>query len=317
VSSSSFDSFLALFLPFSLPSPPLSQPYNIPEGYTATELPKFLNTTPHHREFVRGYFYDFMANCIAKAVLDENKVRVQAQLTIPETNPEMDVYRVGTLLEMTREIVIDLCQDGKLVKVCVQGSMGKGVFQGLPISLAGVSKLMKNMDWGPATPFVKFGAVGEDEYEDDVSVYVLLAPQNIVGCSIMEDLEAMADKCNANDKAIVLLNPKLSDRLSAGGVMGIRGRSERINFAQTFESVGHFRLLYKQGTFFPIVGALRYQAGDRWEIYDRVDLPPTADGPNEQYILVGTFDREPGVTDITDCFTEVWKKAGTWGYSTS
>ena len=49
--------------------------------------------------------------------------------TIPELNPEMDVYRIGTLLEMVREIAYVLAQDGKRVKVCVQQSMGQGVFQ--------------------------------------------------------------------------------------------------------------------------------------------------------------------------------------------
>lgn len=49
--------------------------------------------------------------------------------TIPELNPEMDVYRIGTLLEMVREMAYALAEDGKLVKVCVQQSMGQGVFQ--------------------------------------------------------------------------------------------------------------------------------------------------------------------------------------------
>lgn len=41
----------------------------------------------------------------------------------------MDVYRIGTLLEMVREMAYQLAEDGKLVKVCVQQSMGQGVFQ--------------------------------------------------------------------------------------------------------------------------------------------------------------------------------------------
>lgn len=49
--------------------------------------------------------------------------------TIPELNPEMDVYRIGTMLEMAREIAWQLAQDGRSVKVCVQQSMGQGVFQ--------------------------------------------------------------------------------------------------------------------------------------------------------------------------------------------
>lgn len=41
----------------------------------------------------------------------------------------MDVYRIGTLLELAREIASALAQDGAHVKVCVQQSMGQGVFQ--------------------------------------------------------------------------------------------------------------------------------------------------------------------------------------------
>lgn len=51
------------------------------------------------------------------------------RVTIPETNPEVDVYRVGTVLEMVREIATALALDGKRVKVCVQGAMGSGSFK--------------------------------------------------------------------------------------------------------------------------------------------------------------------------------------------
>ena len=51
------------------------------------------------------------------------------RVTIPELNPEMDVFRVGTLLEMVREMAVGLAQDGQRVKVSVQQAMGQGVFQ--------------------------------------------------------------------------------------------------------------------------------------------------------------------------------------------
>lgn len=41
----------------------------------------------------------------------------------------MDVFRIGTLLELCREVATALAADGKRVKVCVQKSMGQGVFQ--------------------------------------------------------------------------------------------------------------------------------------------------------------------------------------------
>jgi hypothetical protein len=58
------------------------------------------------------------------------------------------VYRIGTLLELVREVATALAADGKRVKVCVQQAMGQGVFQGLPLSLNGVMRIMKQMDWG-------------------------------------------------------------------------------------------------------------------------------------------------------------------------
>ena len=45
---------------------------------------------------------------------------------------QVDVFRIGTLLEMAREIAGGLAEDGQRVKVCVQQAMGVGVFQGAP-----------------------------------------------------------------------------------------------------------------------------------------------------------------------------------------
>lgn len=41
----------------------------------------------------------------------------------------MDVFRIGTLLELVRDVACALTIDGKKVKVCVQKAMGQGVFQ--------------------------------------------------------------------------------------------------------------------------------------------------------------------------------------------
>lgn len=42
-------------------------------------------------------------------------------------------------------------------QVCVQGSMGQGVFQGLPLMLSGVRRILELMDWGDASEFIKIG----------------------------------------------------------------------------------------------------------------------------------------------------------------
>lgn len=44
---------------------------------------------------------------------------------------------------------------------------------------------MSVMEWGDATEFVTFGKVGKDEVDEATDVYILVAPQNIVGNTIM------------------------------------------------------------------------------------------------------------------------------------
>lgn len=49
---------------------------------------------------------------------------------------------------------------------------------------------MEAMDWGDATDFVRFGAVGS-AHVDECEFYILIAPQNVVGNTIMTDLQSM------------------------------------------------------------------------------------------------------------------------------
>lgn len=64
------------------------------------------------------------------------------------------------------------------------------VLQGLPLSLSGVRKIMERMDWGDAEDFVSFGTVSADQI-DDSRYYILIAPQNVVGSTIMTNLHDM------------------------------------------------------------------------------------------------------------------------------
>jgi len=65
-----------------------------------------MNTVPHPRE-MRRFFYDEAASAVERAVR-AGETALKLRLTIPETNPEMDVYRIGTVLEMVREIATTL-----------------------------------------------------------------------------------------------------------------------------------------------------------------------------------------------------------------
>jgi adenylate kinase len=139
------------------------------------------------------------------ATSNEND-RIPSQ-EFPEMNPAMDSYRIGTLLEMARAMTIGLAEENLRVRLCVQGSMGAGIFTGLPKQLSGVSKLMQMMDWeseegevneGMVGTFVNFGNIGAEfvvneqranvndndsdsiitQHQDDV--FILLS-QNMVG----------------------------------------------------------------------------------------------------------------------------------------
>jgi hypothetical protein len=58
-------------------------------------------------------------------------------------------------------------------------------------TFAGVSRIMSVMDWGEAAEFLTFGAAGRSQVDSATDVYILVAPQNIVGNTIMTDLSEM------------------------------------------------------------------------------------------------------------------------------
>jgi len=138
----------------------------------------YLNQVPHNR-YVRKYFYEMAAESALEAVVlcSEGKIsnRMKMMLMFPEMNPSMDSYRIGTLLEVARSIAIKLAEQNLRVRICVQGSMGVGIFTGSPKQLSGASTLLQRMDWqtnkgeeneGMLGDYVNFGAVGKDHVVD-------------------------------------------------------------------------------------------------------------------------------------------------------
>jgi adenylate kinase len=233
-----------------------------------------------------------------EAAIKDGEKRLLITCKIPELNTDFDVYRVGTLLELVRDLTVSLAADGKIVKVCVQQPLGQGVFQGTPLSLNGVMRIMKQMDWGPAGDFIKFGNISASEVPDADS-FILISPQNINGQSIVPFLREMSEAAAAADKPIVLINPMLTDVPSSDGVMGVRGRGDRQDFVRTFPTCYYFRLLYKSSSMYPIMGALRRAYNGTWEVYKRFEPAPR----EEEFRIIGTFDDgEPNPTQITACF---------------
>ena len=94
----------------------------------------YLNQVPHNR-YVRQYFYDMAAEACLKAVVLCSQGRISNRMKLismfPEMNPSMDSYRIGTILELTRALAIRLVEQNLRVRVCVQGSMGVGIFTGI------------------------------------------------------------------------------------------------------------------------------------------------------------------------------------------
>lgn len=157
-------------------------------------------------------------------------------------------FRIGTILEMVRTITIKLVEQNLRVRVCVQQSMGQGIFTGLPKALGGVLKLLQMMDWeseegeeneGMVGDYVNFGNIGAQHVVDthvredgtkveQDDVFILIAPQSMVGVdsSIIEPLKEMVKA--VGDRPIILLNSDLTDKASPQGQQNVRGRQVSI-----------------------------------------------------------------------------------------
>ncbi|XP_057995553.1 adenylate kinase 5, chloroplastic isoform X2 [Hevea brasiliensis] len=275
-------------------------------------IPTRLNNIPHSRE-IRNYFYDDVLQGTQRAVND-GRMRLKVEIAIPELNPEMDVYRIGTLMELVRVLALSFADDGKRVKVCVQGSMGQGALAGMPLQLSGTRKILEFMDWGDygaLGTFIKIGSIGAREVEEQDDIFILVAPQNAVGNCIIDDLKAMTD--SAGNRPVILVNPRLKDLPGSSGIMQTMGREKRLEYAASFENCYSFRLLYYAGTQYPIMGALRMSYPYRYEIYKRVDQP----SGGEKYEILSTFSEKPSSDDINDAFlgkprNQAKKASGFW-----
>jgi adenylate kinase len=290
------------------------------------ELPPsmYLNQVPHNR-FVRQYFYDAASDAVLDAVIQCSQGRIgnrmQLLVQFPELNPDMDSYRIGTLLEMVRAIAIRLAEQNVRVRVCVQQSMGVGIFTGLPKQLGGVAKLLELMDWqsepgeineGMVGTYVNFGNVGPDHVQNQVQVgdeivqhaddvFVLVAPQSMIGTdsSIVPLLQGMVKA--AGDRPVILINPDLTDKVSSAGQQSVRGRQERLDFASSFQTVYCFQNIYVSGTsYFPILGAMTKQRyNDPWVAHQRRDL---ANNGGELYVPVLMSETRPDGQVILESF---------------
>ena len=93
------------------------QKYNPNDG--SVSLPTRLSGTPMSRE-ARRWFYDDAAESVDALLETGLAKRASVKLTIPETNPEQDTFRIGTLLELVRAIAVRRAKGrGERVRVVV------------------------------------------------------------------------------------------------------------------------------------------------------------------------------------------------------
>jgi adenylate kinase len=254
--------------------------------------------SPHTLVQVRTLFSRDMRESVL-AALAAGCTRLRTFQEFPELNVEMDTYRIGTLLEGIRDLVTELVMDGKRVRICVQGSLGVGVFSAMPLALAGVRRILESMDWDVTLPEsdIRIGGIGEKEVQEDDDVLLLVAPQNISGHSIQPFIQEMCTA--AGKRPVILINPRLAEIPSANGVMGVRGRQERLDFLATFIQAYHFRLIYNKPFIFPIYGSLRKAFGGPWELYKRTGST-NYNILDEEYVFRRAFAEEPTPSEITD-----------------
>ena len=283
----------------------------------------YLNQVPHNR-YVRKYCYDLAANATLEAVVLCSQKKIPSRMKVvhlfPELNPSMDSYRIGTLLELVRVMAIRLVEQNLRVRICIQGSMGVGIFTGTPKQLNGVATLLQRMDWqsekgeeneGMIGNYINFGAIGKEHVvnahvnengikveQDDV--FILLCPQSMIGIetSIVRPLEEMT--LAAGDRPMILINPDLVDKVSAQGQQSVRGRKERIEFSQSFQTIFHFQNIYVSGTsYFPILGAMtKLKPSEQWVAHQRRDRV----GGGEVYIPVLSSEVMPTGEVILNTF---------------
>lgn len=187
-----------------------------------------------------------------------------------------------------------------------------GIFTGVPKQLNGVHTLLQRMDWqsgegeeneGMVGDYVNFGFVGRehvvdfkkgdgeapDTQQDDV--FIIICPQNMVGLesSIIGSLSEMVDA--AGDRPVILLNPDLTDKISSQGQQSVRGRQQRLDFANSFETIFQFQNIYFSGTsYFPILGSVvKLGPLEPWVAHQRRDL---VDG-GEVYLPVFASETVP------------------------
>ena len=199
--------------------------------------------------------------------------------------------------------------------------MGVGIFTAVPKQLNGVARLLQMMDWqaeegeaneGMVGNYLNFGGVGKEHVvnahtteegkkveQDDI--FIIIAPQSMVGTdtSIIAPLSEMVEA--AGDRPVILVNADLTDKVSAQGQQNVRGRQQRMDFADSFKTIWHFQNIYVSGTsYFPILGSMtKLSPMGPWVAHQRRDL---VDDGGEVYVPMLASEEIPRGDEILETF---------------
>jgi hypothetical protein len=101
---------------------------------------------------------------------------------------------------------------------------------------------MDKMDWGEVLDFVKFGNVGADQI-DDSQYYIIIAPQNVVGSTIMAKLlEMVRDQAPCPGFCMNGYHCPLMNTNTCGKIWGAASNSNMQTSIHTHEGAFHTNL---------------------------------------------------------------------------
>lgn len=188
---------------------------------------------------------------LSDSASDATATQTVAQITLlpPQLNPELDVYDRRFLLQLVWA-VLDVTANSYALRtrVLIQGT---GSFGAIPLSVAGLRRnfdadVAKSADaWIPG--IIQSGDLEKEaDLTEEDQVVIVVSPTNTVSAPVVNDVANLVER--AAGRPVFIINPRLADVPSSGGVMQVTGRAERRQFLQSFSSVFYLRLLFTSGT---------------------------------------------------------------------
>jgi len=249
----------------------------------------------------KNYYTELFHESVLQAIDDViNKIQgpltknvMSASFLLPELNPALDIYDRRFLIRVIWRIAMSLAEQMDL-KVCLM-TQSAMQFGGLPLSVAGIQKLLKadldksQEDWSENLKGkLQIRDILPDQVDDSVDVFIMICPTNASSAPAVTDVIDTVKRIG-KDKPVLLINPRLNDVPSHSGVMQVQGRAERISFLESIQRIFVLELLYKSGTWYPLLGIVYRAYPNPWYVYSR-DEQVTKILENKQKVLKEDYD---------------------------